>query len=54
MQIQTQIQIPMVISGDMFMNVTSATSSEEGAVDLPGAKARSEAPDVLNRRKVVQ
>ena len=37
-----------VISGDMFLNVTSATSSEEGAVDLPGAQARSKAPDVLN------
>ena len=29
------------------MKVTSATSSEEGAVDLPGAEARSQAPDVL-------
>ena len=37
-----------VISGDMFLNVTGATSSEEGAVDLPGAQARSKAPDVLN------
>ena len=29
---------------------TSAAGSEEGAVDLPGAEARSKAPDVLERR----
>ena len=30
-----------------YMVGTSATGSEEGAVDLPGSEARSEAPDVL-------
>ena len=32
------------------MVVTSAAGSEEGAVDLPGAEARSKAPDVLKGR----
>ena len=31
----------------MVVMCTGAASSEEGAVDLPGAEARSQAPDVL-------